>query len=258
MLKDKRLQIIFEMINQEKEVTISDLCAKLDVSHMTIWRDLDSLAKQGVIRRVRGGAIAVNPGEIDIPDTLKLLDGPQAHLKKKLGNYAAQNLVNDGEFITIEAGTTASSIVPYLDLSNLTILTNGLLTTLCVYQYQPNLTLMCSGGVLIETGAFTGPQVYEFFSKYRTHKAFLGAAGFTPKYGFTDPTPLYTQVKSAMKENADQIIMVLDSSKMGSCSLIQVVSMSEVDILVTDSGISSEYTTALEDQGVEVHIVDVG
>jgi DeoR/GlpR family transcriptional regulator of sugar metabolism len=257
MLKDERKKILEEIINKEKVVAVADLCDRLGVSHMTIWRDLGDLANEGLIERIRGGAKACQQDPFDIPGTFNLAQDPQAKQKKSIGQYVAKTLVSDGDFITIEAGTTASSIVPHLQMENLTILTNGLLTSLLAYQTNPNLTLMCSGGILIETGAFTGPQTSEFFNSHRVHKAFLGASGLTIKDGFTDPTPLYLPTKKSIMVNADQIIMMMDSSKIGVRSLLQVANFDDIDKLVTDSDISGEMVTALKEQGIDVHIANL-
>jgi len=257
MLKEERKNILVEIINKEEVVANADLCDRLDVSPMTIWRDLDDLANHGLIERIRGGAIASHRDPFDIPGNFKLAQDPQALQKTAIGRFAAHNLVNNGDFITIEAGTTVSSIVPFLQMENLTILTNGLITSLLAYRAKTDLTLMCSGGILIETGAFTGPQAADFFGDHRVHKAFLGASGLTIEDGFTDPTPLYLPTKKAMISNADQIILMLDSSKIGVRSLRQVTTFEEVNDLVTDSGISNHMVTAIEQQGVNVHIANI-
>ena len=254
MLKEERQKQLVDLINQEKVVAIADLHERLGVSYMTIWRDLEDLEREGLIERIRGGAVAKERHGFTIPGSFSLAQDPYATQKNIIGRYAAQNLVADGEFITIEAVTTTSGMMPYLQASNLTVLTNGLLTSMLAYQADIDVTIMCSGGILIETGAFIGPQAEDFFTVHRTHKAFFGASGFTLGDGFTDPTPLYMRIKKAMKENADQIIVLLDSSKIGVRSLLQVLALREVDIFVTDSGIQPDLVTALQNLGVEVHI----
>ena len=115
-------------------------------------------------------------------------------------------------------------------------------------------SLICSGGILSEIGAFVGPQAEEFFSKFRVKKAFFGARGLTVKDGFTDPTPLYTGLKNAMKQNAEKVIMLLDSSKFGVRSLVPVMSLEEVDTIVTDAGAPVEMVMALQEKGIDIRI----
>jgi DeoR/GlpR family transcriptional regulator of sugar metabolism len=109
---------------------------------------------------------------------------------------------------------------------------------------------------LIDTGAFIGPQAEDFFSKFRVKKAFFGAQGLTEKDGFTDPTPLYTRLKNVMRQNTEKAIMLLDSSKIGIRSLVQVMTLNEVDMIVTDAGAPTDIVTALKGRGIDIRIAD--
>jgi DeoR/GlpR family transcriptional regulator of sugar metabolism len=257
MIKEKRHARILEIIKQEKLVTIQDLSKQLGVSYMTITRDLEDLESRGNLQRIRGGAVSIVEESELIPRLSKLYNpqlDPNYQKKISIGRYVAVNLINEGDYITIEAGTTASSMVPFLNLSNLTILTNGLLTSMMVAPIIRNVTLICSGGILIDNGAFIGPQAEDFFSKYKVKKAFFGAQGLTVEDGFTDPTPLYMRLKSVMKQNSEKVIVMVDSSKIGVRSLIQVLSIEDVDMIVTDSGVKPEIISILQNKGVDIRI----
>lgn len=257
MLKEMRQTKIVELINQERILSVSELSQRLSVSTMTVWRDLVDLEQAGLLRRTRGGAIrlaSTGNGDLQPMSEEPDLPGSHADLKLRIGRYAAAELVRDGDNIIVEAGTTASSMIPCLQQSNLTVLFNGLRGALQAVQHAHMMTLICSGGVLIDTGAFIGPQAEEFFSKYRTHKAFLGAQGVSLEDGFTDPTPLYSQLKCAMVRSAEQVIVLVDSSKFGVRSLVQILSFDEVDIVVTDSGAPADILDGLRQKGIDVHI----
>jgi len=257
MLKNERQNQILQLIQQAKSMSLAELNEFFDVSSMTIWRDLDDLARAGLIKRIRGGALARERARSEFQDITNLKDNPHADKKAAIGNYAATNLVSKGDSITIEAGSTASSIVPHLAVPNLTILTNGLLTSLMVYKTNPDIMLMCSGGVLIETGAFIGPQAEDFFANFHTQKAFISAEGLTIKEEFTDSTPLYTNLKKIMTTKADKTIMMLDSSKIGFSSLVHVMKFNDIDILVTDSEAPIHVLDSIKDLGVDIHIVEI-
>jgi DeoR/GlpR family transcriptional regulator of sugar metabolism len=260
MLKEQRLKYILGRLEGKRIVTVAELCQNLDVSTMTIWRDLSELESQGLLRRVRGGALATeidpDPTQVTFPNFDPMLD-PHYDQKTLIGRYAAQVLVSDGDSMIVEAGTTTSSLVPFLHQSELTLLTNGVVTTMMAAQHGQDITIMCSGGILIDTGAFIGPQAEEFFTHFRVKKAFFSAEGFTIEDGFTDTTPLYSQLKNVMHQNADKIIMLIDSSKLGVRSLIQVMSLEEVDILVTDPDSPIDIVDELRQRGIEVHIVEI-
>jgi DeoR/GlpR family transcriptional regulator of sugar metabolism len=258
MIKEKRYARILELIKQEKLVTIQDLRKQLGVSYMTITRDLEDLDTHGNLQRIRGGAVSIVEESEMVPRLSKLYDpqlDPNYHKKISIGHYVADNLVLEGDYITIEAGSTASSLVPFLNQSNLTILTNGLLTSMMVAPIIRKVTLICSGGILIETGAFIGPQAEDFFSKYKVKKAFFGVQGLTVEDGFTDPTPLYMRLKHFMKQNAEKVIVMVDSSKIGVRSLVQVLAIGDVDTIVTDAGAPPEIISVLQEKGVDIRIV---
>jgi DeoR/GlpR family transcriptional regulator of sugar metabolism len=259
MIREKRHTRIIELIKQEKLVTVQDLSKQLGVSYMTITRDLEMLESNGKLQRIRGGAAALKEENDLLPQPSLLYDPVNdKHFQKKMaiGRYTATHLVEDGDYITIEAGSTASSMVPYLKQSSLTILTNGLLTSTMVAPFIRNVTLICSGGILIETGAFIGPQAEDFFSKFRVKKAFFGAQGLTIEDGFTDPTPLYIRLKNAMKQNTEKIIMMIDSSKLGICSLVQVMALEEAHTIVTDSGAPQEFVASLLARGIDIRVAE--
>jgi DeoR family transcriptional regulator, fructose operon transcriptional repressor len=261
MIREKRHSRILELIKQEHLVTVRDLSQEFGVSYMTVLRDLEELETRGRLQRIRGGAMAIKEEVELLPSPSRFYDprlDPQRQKKLAIGRYAATYLVENGDNITIEAGSTASSMAPFLKQSGLTILTNGLLTSMMLAPAVGNATLICSGGILIDTWAFTGPQAEDFFSKFRVKKAFFGAQGLTLRDGFTDTTPLYTRLKNAMKQNTDQVIMLVDSSKFGVRSLVQVMPLEDVDVIVTDPEAPREMVAALRERGMDIRVAEDG
>jgi len=260
MLKEERLQFIVDRLRESRMVSIQNLSQQLGVSYMTIWRDLSDLETRGLVGRIRGGAV---PNNLNMKSQDAAFPGfdsksdPNYKKKACIARYAARHLVDDDDIMTIEAGTTTSTIVQYLINKNITVLTNGLMTALKSASLLGRASIICSGGVLIETGAFIGPQAETFFGGYRVKKAFLSAKGLTLNDGFTDPTPLYNRLKNAMRANAERVIVLLDSSKFGSRSLVQVMDFPDVDVVVTDSEVPQEMADALRAKGIDVHVADL-
>ncbi|MCD4673600.1 MAG: DeoR/GlpR family DNA-binding transcription regulator [Anaerolineaceae bacterium] len=259
MLKEQRLNRIITLANREQGVTIHELVADLGVVEMTIRRDLALLEKEGRIRRVRGGAISIEQQIVHN----KLAELDLAFRRKKavkqkaiIARYAAQHLVHDDEIITLEAGTTAANMIPYLSQKNLTILTNGLKTLLEATTHLPGLTLMNCGGIFQE-GLFTfvGPQAEAFFDGLKSDKLFVSGTGIDIENGFTDPNILETQVKQAMAHSARQVIVLMDSSKFGRRSLTPILPLKDIDVLITDSGAPAKIVQALQNQGIDVRVV---
>ena len=165
MIREKRQLHIMELIKQEKLVTIQELSDQLGVSYMTISRDLGELEALGRLQRIRGGAVIVNEGNELVPQPSHIYDpqlDPNYPKKLSIGKYTAAWLVEDGDTITIEAGSTATSIVSFLQQTDLTILTNGLLTAMMVAPKVQTTSLICSGGILSQMGAFRWPASRRF------------------------------------------------------------------------------------------------
>lgn len=256
MIQNRHTQIL-EWLQTEKSISAAELSERLLVSNMTIWRDLKQLEQQGLLKRVRGGASAVpsNTTGSTLHTAFQLNPAVFSPLKSKLGRYAAHFLIKENDNIALEGGTTVSSMVPYIDQSNITILTNGLNTMLLAAPLIDSMRVLCCGGILSKyADSFIGPQAEAFFSEFRVNKVFLSASGVTLEDEFTDPEPLYASLKHAMRHSAEKVIVLVDSSKFGKRTLNQVLRFSEVDILVTDSGAPQDLLDAISAQGIEVHI----
>lgn len=254
MLIHERLSKIVEFVNTEANISAKELSQRLQVSEMTIWRDLKKLEMQGLIRRVRGGVSKENFSPSGEPQ----FDVKQkVHNKEKMAiaRYAAENLVSDGEIITLEGGTTVSGMVPFLAHDRLTILTNGFKTMMQALPYLARINFMICGGILRDISyTLVGPQAEAFFAGFRAQKFFISGTGITPDNGLTDPNPLEIQVKRAMWQSADRVILLMDSSKFGKRSLASILPLEAVHTLVTDQNAPQEMLKQFEVMGIKIHI----
>lgn len=254
LLSGQRRQLILEEIEVKGASTIVALGQKFDVSEMTIRRDLQALEASGFIERTHGGA--VRKRTTIVADSYALKRKLAAAEKKQIARFAAENLVENGDIIIVEGGTTVITMIPYLaSKKNLTVVTHSLYATNELQHLIANTTVICTGGILRdESYTFVGPLVERFFHEFHANKVFLSSTGFTLEKAFTDPSMLETQIKRAMIASADKVIVLLDSSKFGVRSLATVFRPHEIDILVTDDGAPDEIVKALQHQGREVLI----
>lgn len=254
----ERRQQILEDINHLDENMVPTLSEKYGVSEMTIRRDLKILESSGYIKRTHGGAVrwprpAAEPAVLTREKRQKLF----AAQKARIARYAAQELVANGDIIILEGGTTIVAMAPYLaEKEDLTVVTNGLHTTNELQRYLPlSSTIICAGGILRpESSTFVGPVTERFFREFHANRLFLSATGLTLKAGLTDPRMLETQVKQAMAASADEVILLLDSSKFGIKSLMTVLDLSEIKLLITDENAPDEVVQGLQARGVKVQI----
>jgi DeoR/GlpR family transcriptional regulator of sugar metabolism len=260
MLKppERRQQIIKDIDTLDDNI-IPKLSRKYGVSEMTIRRDLKVLEETGLIRRTYGGAVrwplAGAEPMLLAREKRQTLAVPQ---KARIARYAAEQLVENGDIILLEGGTTATAMVPYLgDKEDLTVVTNGLATAEELRRHMPlSATILSAGGILRpESSTYVGPVTERFFREFHASRLFLSATGLTLREGITDPQMLEIHVKRAMIASAQEVIMLVDSSKFGVRSLMKVLDFGEIRLLITDAGAPAELLDGLRAQGVEVVVV---
>jgi DeoR family fructose operon transcriptional repressor len=223
-----RLDAIRARVHSDGRVRITELAAELDVSEMTIRRDLEVLADQGVIQRIRGGASAIGP------QTFARRYSQHARAKERIARKLA-GLVGDGGAIGVDASTTLQRLVGVLDESrDVTVVTNGpeLFTAL---QEKPGITPLLTGGQLDRrTGSLIGPLASRAARDLLLRRLFVSAAGIDPKFGTTEATLEEADVKLALAEVAGEVVVAVDRSKLGHRGSARALGLDRIDILVTD------------------------
>lgn len=266
MLQIERQNDLIRLLHQKGFLSTLEVAKYFKVSQMTIWRDIELLQDQGLVKRVHGGLAlpdwelghdaGIEPGKIEKKQVYPFPDGLQDPKRLALGEYVAKEIIRPGDDLTLEGGSTVACVIPFLEAKNLTIITNGLNTLTMAQVYDTVQTVLCCGGVLNQPNAiFIGPQAENFFHSYRVDKAIISASGLTLKDGFVDPSPIYDSMKRVMCRSARQRIAMLDSSKIGKGALSRVMGLTEVDMLVTNDDADKDLINALIDRGVDVRMV---
>lgn len=256
MFPVQRRQEILKIIKTQGTGAIPELSNRFGVSEMTIRRDLQALEKDGFLRYTRGGAV-IQGGETLQSElgytTKKLLNSVQ---KQCIARYAAEHFVDDNDIVVLEPGTTVTAMASFLTTkTNLTVVTNGLYTTNELQGLLPHSTVICTGGILRDVShSFVGPLAERFFSEFYAGKLFLSGVGFTLEAGLTDPQMIDTQVKKAMINAVDEVILLIDSSKFGVKSFTQVIGAYDVDVLITDEAAPQAILGELSAHGIDVRI----
>jgi DeoR family fructose operon transcriptional repressor len=251
MLAQIRRQRIVDILGWSPDgvVTLKSLSAQFGVSEMTIRRDLDWLQSQALVHRVRGGATAqTGREEMPFSDRLRAA-GPQ----KKAIAWAAVRLVNDGDRIILDGGTTTQQIAANLARRTaLTVITNNVAAVTELASCDAIETIVLGGNLKHLELCTVGPWVTQGLADLAADKLFLSTAGFSIRHGVTDLDMREAQVKRAMIAAAAQVILVADSSKWGLAKLVRVAPLHDVDILVSDDDLPAEAIAQLEAAGVEV------
>lgn len=256
LISHQRQALIYEMVQEQGTLSVDDLVAALNVSTMTVWRDLTTLENAGKVKRVRGGVARVEEEEDSKEPFYKNKQIVNRDKKRSIARFAAQNFVNNQDIIVLEAGTTVGAMTEFLNQRNLTVITNGLGNLNRLSGRIPDTTTICCGGILRDIAlTFVGPHAEEFFHSIRSTTLFLSATGLAFPEGITDPNPLEIQVKRAMVMSASRVVLLMDSSKFGARSLLPVIPLEQVQAIVTDKGAPEEDMEKLRSMGISVHVV---
>ena len=229
---NKRQKAIISMTEEAGEITIKELAQKLGVSEMTVHRDLDLLQKERYVYKKRGAAVFIESADRDKSDFY-------AEEKRTIGRKAAE-LVPNGASIIFDNSTTALECARFLDPEGkYTFYTTNLETAEILANYQGSV-LYCSGGYYFpDSKGFVGAQAEAFITSIKADVCFIGASGITPD-GTTTPYPMHTALQKAIIASAKTKILVCDHSKFDKHAIEKICDLSDIDIIVTDSGISNE------------------
>lgn len=253
MLAIERQRKILKILEQEISVSMKRLRAEFEVTPMTLWRDLSHLEDKGMLKRTRGGAMRIDV-EKEPGFEPKMVWAAAA--KHRIAQYASKTFIREGDILTLEGGTTAATLAEHLHFHKLTVLTNSVPLTEKLRHQGENYAVHCSGGMLRSgSGTLVGNEAIRFFSNKKAHTCFISATGFTAEAGITDPNPMEIEVKRAMLQIANRVILLLDSSKFGIQSLMEVIPLRRIHFMVTESPPPPAIQQLLNQHQVQLHCV---
>lgn len=248
----KRQETILQLIADQGVVTVSELCDILGVSDMTVRRDLSSLESANLLQRIHGGAVSVR-GRSYEPPLLSRFQESEV-VKQAIGMHAA-SLVEEGDSIALDVGTTTLEMSRYLTtLRDITVVTASL-PIANVLVDQPNIRLILTGGILRrEEQSLIGAIAEHTFTNYFVDKAFIGIGGVDLDVGLTEYNVEDAKIKSHMIQSSQRRYLLADSSKFGRRKFVHVVPLSEIHEIITDKGLAEDYQKELEKR-VKLHVV---
>lgn len=257
-MRAERQRKILELVLQNNEISVADICEKFDVSEMTARRDLQDLERDGLLRRVHGGAVN-NQGRSYEPP-LQLRSSKHSERKQSIGQTAAE-LVYDGDSIALDVGTTTLEIARALQgKRNLTVVTASLPIAneiISSFSLSGDIRLILTGGI-VRAGEFSmiGDYAAHMYDQLHVDKAFLGIGGISLEDGLTEYNLEDAMVKRSILRSARQTIVVADGSKFGHTTFASVGSVTEVDMIIADSSAPVEIVEQLREMGIDVLISD--
>ncbi len=260
MLREERLWQISQKLLKERKVLASELATSFDLTPATIRLDLAELEKRGLARRVYGGAVLavtnheLYPPSFNEPRFMDRIDVLQSE-KEAIGRVAA-GLVNDGETIMIDGGTTSFQVCRNLDQKRgLTIVSCALNNLWPELAATSDLKIFLTGGYLQpESLSLVGEVAENMLHGFRANKAILGIDGISLEHGLTTMDFMEAGVKKRMIQASQELIIAADHSKFGKVGLIPVAPIESIRTLVTDDKAPIDLVRGLRQRGVTVLI----
>ena len=249
MFPEERKTKILNSLNKYGKVKVCDLSQRYDVSEVTIRRDLQELEEDNLIKRVHGGAVSNNNTKFE-PTFSEKIDKFYDE-KESVGKLAA-SLIEDGDTIAIDAGTTTLSIAKHIVAKNITVLTNSVDVAYELAKKRDVEVIITGGTLRWETGAMVGPVADNTLENFRVDKSFIGTNGLCVIDGLTTPNIFEANTKRQMIRIAKQTIVVCDHSKFGIVSFAKIVNLDSVDMIVTDNQVDNELIGEFEEKNVKI------
>ncbi|MER7815681.1 DeoR/GlpR family DNA-binding transcription regulator [Streptomyces sp. NPDC096153] len=250
MYAPERQQEILRLAREGGRVEVLSLADDLQVTAETIRRDLKALDRAGLVRRVHGGAIPA--GRLDFEPDLAERESTAADEKDRIARAALAELPEDGSVI-LDAGSTVARLAAAFPLEcSLTVVTHALPAAARLADH-PGIDLHLVGGrVRHRTRAAVDAWALRAYGEIRADVVFLGTNGFSAGSGLTTPDLAEAAVKRAVVAAARRVVLLADSAKYGEEHFARFAGLADVDLLITDSGLSPEDAAAVEAAGTEV------
>lgn len=239
MLTEERHAIIIEKVRQYKSVKLPELCELLEASESTVRRDLITLDKRGLIKKVHGGAISIDDGswnlaEQNVEEKSKLFNEE----KTAIARYAA-TLIDDGDFVYIDAGTTTEKMIEFLPEKDIAFVTNGFTHAKKLAQ-RGFKVFIPAGEIKGTTEAIIGAECVRSLQSYNFTKSFVGANGISLSNGITTPDRNEACCKMTVVQNSLTVYILADHSKFNQTASVTFAQLGRVKI-ITDKLNDKEY-----------------
>jgi DeoR family transcriptional regulator, fructose operon transcriptional repressor len=241
----KRKQIILDRLNVDGEVDVKLIAIELGASEITIRRDLNQLASDGLLYRTHGGAMKVNP--LEIPHEFVNKAAKNVEAKDKICRAAADQ-INHGDIIFMDCGSTVFRLCQFIKGKKIKVITNSIPV---VYELQNSMvSLNIIGGEFnAERQAIHGTIANEHIARYKATKAFLGVDGIS-RNGLFANSELEADITQAFANHSSKTYLLCDDSKIGKESYLKFGELSMINTIVTNS--KSEELSYLKKQRIEI------
>lgn len=250
---EERRERILEILEKNKRITVPELSKIFNIGEATLRRDLNELEERGLVQRTHGGAILTDNTSEEI--AFKERESKSKEEKTRIARFVSQ-LVRSGETLMIDGGSTTLAVANSLRLkSDLVIVTNSHIIANEILGVNNSRVILTGGELQDKTYVSVGPVAEYALRQFRADRVIIGMSALVPEEGFFTVNHYEAELKRLMMKSGKEIIVVMDSSKIGKIAFSFVSDFSLIDKLIIDDGISKENIEKIENHGVEVIVV---
>ncbi|MFI9392520.1 DeoR/GlpR family DNA-binding transcription regulator [Streptomyces bauhiniae] len=254
LLAEQRRALIVDEVRRRGGVRVNELTRQLGVSDMTVRRDLDALARQGVLEKVHGGAVPVVEASTHEPG-FEAKSGLEPTAKEEIARAAAR-LVAPGSAIALSGGTTTYTLArQLLEVPDLTVVTNSVRVADVFHTAQRTsgrrpgaATVVLTGGVRTPSDSLVGPVADRAIAALHFDLLFLGVHGISAEAGLSTPNLAEAETNRQLVRSARRVVVVADHTKWGTVGLSSFAALDDVDTLVTDGGLPAEARSEISER----------
>ena len=255
MTKDERQSLILDLLMQQDSLLVTDLSEQLNVSSVTIRKDLTELEKKKKLYRNHGKAILIDP----YSENKNVSEKERLYVEeKRLIGAAAAQLVTPRDSILIASGTTVHALARNIHTTDkLTVITASL-EVARILANDNNVDIIELGGILRHSSlSVVGKYAESALSDFSCSKLFIGVDGIDLDFGITTTDIREAELNQAMMRCAQKTIVLADSSKFRRRGFSKIANLTDVDMVITDSGVPDKIAHRFEENGIDLHIVDL-
>jgi DeoR/GlpR family transcriptional regulator of sugar metabolism len=249
----ERRQQILHLLREHLGIRVADMAQRLGVSEGTIRNDLTALEEEGLLTRVRGGAVPREEYQF-LNRSFAERAQVNADAKQRIARYAA-GLVESGDSILLDASTTVFAMVPFVrERRSLTVVTNGIEVGLALAQ-DPSYTVILVGGTIRADGtSVVGDLGEKLLKDLHIKTAFVSCSGFSVDAGLTEVDLQEVQIKKRMIRSAERVVALVDSTKLGRVDLTSFASLEQVSLIITDGGVEPRFIQQLRQTCTDITV----
>lgn len=248
-LPPQRRQRIRSIVESRRAARLEELSSSLGVSQATVRRDLDALAMEGRLRRVHGGAVALDERPSELHFDVKAVEAVEE--KARIAARAIE-LLSPDDTVYLDSGSTVLAAARLLrGWDRLTVVTNSLPAAMELAGRGPRL-IVIGGEFRATSQALVGPLTHLLLDALHVDRALVGTFAFSLEEGLTTTDPAEAYTKELVLGRSREVILLADSRKVGTRSFVSAGRLEAIDILVTDTGIDERVVRSLERRGLRV------